>query len=49
MFKIYTIIFYLFFFNLAAEIVKKFELNGNDRISKETVGVYGDSGEGPVD
>ncbi|MBL6857181.1 MAG: outer membrane protein assembly factor BamA [Pelagibacteraceae bacterium] len=42
MFKIYTIIFYLFFFNLAAEIVKKFELNGNDRISKETVGVYGD-------
>jgi len=42
MFKIYTILFSLFFLNLAAEIVQKLEVTGNSRISDETIKVYGD-------
>ena len=40
----FTIIF-IFLFNLIsvnAEIIKKIEIKGNERISKETIKVYGD-------
>ena len=40
--KIYTIIFLLFFFNASAEIIKKVEIDGNNRISEETIKVYGE-------
>ena len=39
------IIFFIYIFSLAnskAEIVKKIEINGNKRISEETIKVYGD-------
>ena len=42
MLKIYTTLFSLIFFNLSAEIIKKIEVKGNDRISAETIKVYGD-------
>ena len=42
MLKIYTTIFLLIFFNLSADIVKKIEVNGNKRISDETIKVYGE-------
>ena len=42
MIKIYITLFYLFFFHLSAEIIQKVEVKGNDRISSETVIVYGD-------
>ena len=42
MLKIYSIIFSLIFFNLSAEIIQKVNIIGNDRISKETIKVYGD-------
>ena len=41
MFKIYTSIFFLIFFNLSAEIIEKLEVKGNNRISDETIKVYG--------
>ena len=46
MLKIYTIIFCLFFFSLHAEVIQKLEVYGNDRISKETIKVYGEIGIG---
>ena len=42
MFKIYIIIFSLIFTNLPAEILKKLNVSGNERISEETIKVYGD-------
>ena len=42
MLKIYTSLFLLFFFNLSAEVIQKIEVKGNDRISVETIRVYGD-------
>ena len=42
MLKIYTTLLCLIFFNLHAEIVKKIEVKGNDRISIETIKVYGE-------
>ena len=42
MLKIYTILFSLIFFNLSAEVVKKLEVEGNKRISDETIKVYGE-------
>ena len=42
MLKTYSIIFSLIFFNLSAEIIQKVNIIGNDRISKETIKVYGD-------
>jgi outer membrane protein insertion porin family len=42
MLKTYSIIFSLIFFNLSAEIIQKVNISGNDRISKETIKVYGD-------
>ena len=42
-FKIYTVLFFLISsFNLNADILKKIEVNGNKRISQETIIVYGD-------
>ena len=38
---IITLIFNFFFSLLNAEIVKKIEINGNKRISDETIKVYG--------
>ena len=45
MLKIFTIIFYLIFFNLHAEIIQKVVVTGNDRISDETIKVYGEIDE----
>ena len=42
MLKIYTAIFILFFFNLSADIIKSLNVVGNDRISDETIKVYGE-------
>jgi outer membrane protein insertion porin family len=42
MLKIYTSLFLLIFFNLSAEVIQKIEVKGNDRISVETIRVYGD-------
>jgi len=42
MLKIYTIFFSLMFFNLSAEVVQKLQVNGNNRISNETIKVYGE-------
>jgi len=42
MLKIYITIFFLTFFNLSAEIIQTFKVNGNVRISDETIKVYGD-------
>ena len=42
MIKIITSLFFLFFTCLSAEIVEKLEVRGNDRISKETIRVYGE-------
>ena len=42
MLKIVTSLFFLFFTCLSAEIVEKLEVRGNDRISKETIRVYGE-------
>ena len=42
MLKIYTTIFLLTFFNLSADIVKEIKVNGNKRISAETIKVYGE-------
>ena len=42
MIKIYIILFCLFSFNLAAEVIQKLEVKGNERISKETIRVYGE-------
>ncbi len=42
MFKIYIIIFSLIFTNLSAEILQKLNVSGNERISEETIKVYGD-------
>ena len=41
MFKYFIFIFLFLTFNLSAEIVKRMEVKGNDRISKETIKVYG--------
>ena len=42
MLKIYITIFFLIFLNLSAEIIQKLNVSGNDRISDETIKVYGD-------
>ena len=42
MLKTYTTLFFLLSFNLFAETINKLQVNGNDRISKETIRVYGD-------
>ena len=42
MLKIYITLVYFVFLNLSAEVLKKLEVKGNDRISSETVKVYGD-------
>ena len=41
MFKFFTILFFLFSFNLSAEVVQKLNVKGNNRISEETIKVYG--------
>jgi len=46
MLKIYTSLFLFIFFNLSAEILKKVDIKGNDRISSETIKVYGDITKG---
>ena len=41
--KILIILYLLFLINpLSAEIIKKIDISGNDRLSDETVKVYGD-------
>ena len=42
MLKYLIFIFFLFTFNLSAEIIQKLEVQGNKRISKETIKVYGE-------
>ena len=42
MLKIYTALISLIFFNLSAEVIQKLEVKGNNRISLETIKVYGD-------
>ena len=42
MFKIYTIILCLICTNLSAEVVQKLSVEGNSRIGKETIKVYGE-------
>jgi outer membrane protein insertion porin family len=42
MIKIYITLFYFIFFNLYAEVAQKLEVQGNKRISTETIKVYGD-------
>ena len=42
MYKYIILIYLLLSYNLSAEIVKKIEINGSDRISEETIRVYGD-------
>ena len=42
MLKIYTSLFFFFFFNLSAEVIQKLEVKGNSRISAETIKVYGE-------
>jgi len=42
MFKYIILIYLLFNFSLSAEVVQKLEVKGNDRISTETIKVYGD-------
>jgi outer membrane protein insertion porin family len=42
MLKFYITLFLLFFLNLSAEIIQKIEVKGNDRISDETIKVYGE-------
>ena len=42
MLKIYTILFSLFFLNLSAEVIQKLQVKGNNRISAETIKVYGE-------
>jgi len=42
MFKYFIIFFFLQFLSLSAEIVKKIDVVGNDRISAETIKVYGE-------
>jgi len=42
MLKIYSLLFFFFFFNLSAEIIQKIEVEGNSRISEETIKVYGE-------
>ena len=39
---ILTAIFFISFHSLSAEIVKDFKVEGNERISSETIKVYGD-------
>ena len=41
MLKIYITLFLFIFSNLSAEVIKKLEVNGNSRISEETIKVYG--------
>ena len=41
MLKIYIFLFFWVSFNLSAEIIQKLQVNGNDRIGKETIEVYG--------
>jgi outer membrane protein insertion porin family len=42
MLKIYITLLYFIFFNLYADVVQKLEVQGNKRISTETIKVYGD-------
>ena len=42
MLKYFIFIFFFFTFNLSAEIIQKLEVQGNKRISKETIKVYGE-------
>ena len=42
MYKCFLLIFLLLNFNLSAEIVKKIEVSGNNRINAETIKVYGE-------
>ena len=42
MIKIYTILIFLIFPSLSAEIIQKLDVQGNNRISDETIRVYGD-------
>ena len=42
MLKIYLILFCSFFLNLSAEVIQKLEIKGNNRISDETIKVYGE-------
>jgi len=42
MYKYFILIFFFLSLNLSAETVQKLEINGNDRISKETIEVYGE-------
>ena len=39
--RLLIIIFLLFTNNLSAEVIKKIEITGNERVSDETVKVYG--------
>lgn len=41
MLKTYSILFFLFFFHVSAEVIQKLEVKGNKRISSETIKVYG--------
>ena len=42
MFKFYISLFFLIFLNLSAEIIQQIEVKGNNRISDETIKVYGE-------
>jgi outer membrane protein insertion porin family len=46
MLKIYTTLLCLIFFSLSAEVVQKVEIEGNSRISSETIKVYGEINAG---
>ena len=40
--SLFIIIFFLFSSLINAEIIKDFKVNGNKRVSKETIRIYGD-------
>ena len=46
MLKIYTTLFLLISFNMSADIVKKIEVKGNERVGDETIKVYGEISNG---
>ena len=42
MFKIYTFLFIFVYSSLSAEIINKIEVNGNQRVSPETIKMFAD-------
>ena len=42
MFKYLTVFLFLIYTNAFAEVIKRIEISGNKRVSKETIKVYGE-------